>query len=165
VKKCPYCGVDTGDNAKFCPSCGVKLSYTEQGAISSITVSGNDHNEVQSVAETLSKKDKDTHKLEIKLKELESEYELARMGMLKGGFAGGGALVAGLLTLGASLFAFLKKGPGFLNGNQLVIIFGMMIAGLVIYFSFVFGRAARVKMEITKTKKAIEMSSGANVRN
>ncbi|WP_170826592.1 hypothetical protein [Alteromonas confluentis] len=46
----------------------------------------------------------------------------------------------------------------------MVIIDIAMIAGLVIYFSFVFGRAAKVKVEITKTKKLIEIASAENVR-
>lgn len=51
-----------------------------------------------------------------------------------------------------------------MSGQQLVILFALMIFGLVIYFSFIFGRAAKLRLEITKTKKSLEVSSGDNVR-
>jgi len=79
-------------------------------------------------------------------------------------FATGGALISGLATLAAALYAFVAVGPGFLSGDNLVFIFGMMIAALVIYFSFVFGRAAKIRMEVSKTKKLIELASAENVR-
>lgn len=101
--------------------------------------------------------------LKLKLREFDHEYDLARAGLAKGMFATGGALLCGLSTLASALYAFVTVGPGFLSGENLVLIFEMMIAALVIYFSFVFGRAAKIRMEISK-KKLIEISSAENVR-
>jgi hypothetical protein len=97
------------------------------------------------------------------LAELEQQYELMRLGLTKGGFAMGAALVGGLATLGAALFAYLKRGAGFLTGNQIVMLCGLLVAGLLIYFSFVFRRLLRLRMEISKTKAQFDMTSGGGV--
>lgn len=102
--------------------------------------------------------------LKAKLDELRMEYDLARTGLTKGIFATGSAIVAGLISLGGGLYAFVKKGPGFLSGIHLVFIFAIMAAALVIYFAFVFGRTARVRAEINETKKLLEISAGEKVR-
>jgi hypothetical protein len=106
--------------------------------------------------------DKRSH---LKLAELERQYSLARLGLIKGGFAPGAALVGGLATLGAALFAYVKRGPGFLTGNQLVILYGLLVAGLLIYFSFVFRRLLRLRVELTKTKAQIDMTSGGGIEH
>lgn len=102
--------------------------------------------------------------LELKLTELEKEYELARKGMFWGPIMAILSLIAGLMCLGGALYAFLEKRPGFLSGTHLVIFYLIMAFALIIYFSFVFGRRAKLKAQITKTKKLLEMSSGERVR-
>ena len=103
--------------------------------------------------------------LDLKLVELQHQYGIAKLGLLKGGFAAGGALISGLATLGAALFAFLERGPGFLSGTQLVLLFGLMIAGLLVYFSFVFRRLLRLRLEINRTKAQLHVASSEDVRN
>jgi thiosulfate reductase cytochrome b subunit len=100
--------------------------------------------------ESLSKRD-----LELKLAELEREYELARKGLFGGIILAIIAFISGLACLGGGLYAFLKKGPGFLSGNQLVIIYLIMAFGFIIYFSFVFARTTKLKAQITKTKNPL----------
>ena len=102
--------------------------------------------------------------LHARLKELEEEYRLAQAGLAKGMVGTLGAMVSGLATLGAALVAFLVSGPGFLSGTHLVIIFATLAAAVILYFSFVFGRTARLRAAITKTKKEIELSTGERVR-
>jgi hypothetical protein len=112
-----------------------------------------------SKAKPLSKKE-----LEIRLKELEHEYELARAGLAKGIWATGGAMLSGLLSLAIAVIALIWTGKEFLTGTHLVIIFFILAAAIVIYFSFVFGRTSRIRAEISETKKMLEMSSGDKVR-
>jgi len=112
----------------------------------------------------MSKKQKTKEELELRLKVLEKEYELSNRGMEVGHAKTGMAMLSGLITLGAALAAFLFKGEGFISGTHLVIIFSLLIGGLVIYYSFVFGRSAKIRMEISETKKALEIMSGENVR-
>src|SRR6185369_5156411 len=104
--------------------------------------------------------------LEIRVRELENEYAytLSLAGLGKGMITTIMAMVSGLLTLIAALIAFLWSGPGFLSGTHLVIIFGILAAAIIIYFSFVFGRAAKIRAEISETKKLIEVSSGDKAR-
>ena len=102
--------------------------------------------------------------LELRLEELKAEYDLARTGLMKGFLGTIGAMISGLGTLVISVVAFMKTGKDFLTGNHIVIIFGILAVTILIYFSFVFGRAAKIKTEITKTKKLLEMSSGDKVR-
>jgi DNA-binding Lrp family transcriptional regulator len=102
--------------------------------------------------------------LKARLKELEREYELAREGLRSGFYKTAMAMVSGLVSLGVAAFVFVSRGPGFIDGWQLIVIFGIMAVALVIYYSFVFGRSAKLRAEISKTKKLIEVSSGENVR-
>ena len=44
-----------------------------------------------------------------------------------------------------------------------MIIIGILAAAIVMYFAFVFRRAARIKAEISATKKAIEIEAGNSV--
>ena len=163
---CPQCGgsgvTKRGFDIVSCSRCSAVLSYSDNGNLENIHVSGSDHKEVEAVASSLSGAKQDTDKL--KLAELEAEYELAKVGLHKGIFAALVAIFAGLISFGGALYAFIEKGPGFMSGQELVILFGLMIFGLVIYFSFVFGRAAKLRLEISETKKSLEMSSGENVR-
>jgi hypothetical protein len=104
--------------------------------------------------------------LETRVRELENEYAytLSLAGLGKGMITTMMVIVSGLLTLIAALIAFLWSGPGFLSGTHLVIIFGILAAAIVVYFSFVFGRVAKIRAEINETKKLIEVSSGDKAR-
>jgi hypothetical protein len=102
--------------------------------------------------------------LELHLAELKEEYSLARMGLAKGGLTVMTAIVGLVCTLGVSLFAFLKRGEGFINGNHYVALVLIVAFAAVIYFSFVFGRTAKLRAEISETRKLLEMSSGDSVR-
>ncbi|HLF82604.1 MAG TPA: hypothetical protein VI837_00350 [Blastocatellia bacterium] len=73
-------------------------------------------------------------------------------------------MISGILTLVIGIGGAVYVGRDVLSGTHIVIIFGILAASVVIYFSFVFGRAARLRAEITKTKKLIEVVSGDKVR-
>ncbi len=173
VGYCPYCGVRfvystdrnppvNHDGQFVCANCKAAINRKME-----IHVEGSNHDEVMKVSSKLisqTQNEKSKSEIEVRLEELEYEYSLAKTGLLKGGFATVLAFLAGIMSLGAALYAFLKKGPGFISGNHLIVMFALMIGALIVYFSFVFGRAAKLKMDIRKQKKLLEISSGDNVR-
>ncbi len=83
---------------------------------------------------------------------------------MKGGFLVIYGIIGAGLSLLAGLIAFLKAGPGFLSGTHLTIIFVVMIFAFIIYFAYVFGRAAIIKAEMNDTKHKLEISAGEDVR-
>ena len=91
------------------------------------------------------------NELNMKLSELEEEYRFARSGL----FVGGITSICAIVTV---LFSFFAK-IDVLEGNHIVMIVGIVAAAIIIYFSFVFRRTAKVRMEISKTKAALEMGS------
>jgi nitrate/nitrite transporter NarK len=102
--------------------------------------------------------------LELRLKELEHEYALARAGLTMGIWGAGGVMLSGLATMILALIPIIVVGKMFLSGTHLVIIFFILAAAVVIFFSFVFGRTAKIRAEISETKKLLELSSGDKVR-
>lgn len=102
--------------------------------------------------------------LKARLEELRHEYDLSRTALIKGSLMTFAAIGSGLTTLVIGLFAFLKRGEGFLTGNHIVAIFLILAFSLIIYFSFVFGRQVKLRAEISRTKNLLEMSSGESVR-
>ena len=47
---------------------------------------------------------------------------------------------------------------------EFVAIFGILASAIIVYFAFVFGRSARIKAEIAKEKKRLEVEVGRKVR-
>ena len=90
--------------------------------------------------------------MKTRLKELQHEYTLAHEGLTKGFKGTTGAMISVSITLIVALIGFLITGSGFLSGNHIVIIFGILAATVIVYFSFVFGRAAKLHAEIQKQR-------------
>ena len=67
------------------------------------------------------------------------------------------------MTLLASAVVLVMTGKTFINGNQLVLIFGILATAVIIYFAFVFGRAARIKAKIEKEKKELHIEVGRKI--
>jgi hypothetical protein len=97
------------------------------------------------------------NELRVKLRELEEESRLSRSGLYVGGISAMCAMFAVLAS-----FSIDAK-MAVVSGNHLVMIVGIVAGAIIVYFSFVFRRAARVRMEISKTKTALEMGSGEKV--
>ncbi len=107
---------------------------------------------------------KSEDELRARLEELKLEYEVARLGLEKGGRAVNLAFVSGIITLAFGAITFITAGVAYLSGSQFIVIVLILALSLIIYFSFIFGRVARLRAEITKTKKSLEISSGDKVR-
>jgi hypothetical protein len=99
-----------------------------------------------------------------RMKELELEYALARRGLGKGIGTTIAAILSGLFTLLASAIVLVFTDKTLLTGNQIVLTFGILAIAIVLYFAFIFGRAAKIKAEIRKEKIRIEIGAGEKVR-
>jgi len=96
--------------------------------------------------------------------ELELEHKLAYNGLIKGMKAASAAMLSGFFTLMASGVVLIVSNKELLTGIQLVLIFAILATAIIIYFAFVFGRAAKIKVEISKEKKKLEVDSGKTTR-
>src|SRR5260370_17741421 len=122
---------------KYCPECGNKLSEGVTrcwAAGCSFELPGS--NKLRDQPMPTRKSDK--------LRELEMEYELATNGLTKGLPTTLAAMLSGLMTLLAAGVVLVMTARTLLSGNQLVMIFGILAAAIIIYFPFVFGRATRI---------------------
>jgi len=99
-----------------------------------------------------------------RLKELELEYTLADRGLGKGMHATYAAMASGGFTLLAALVAAVAFGVTVLTGGQLVTIFAILAIAIILFFALVFGRAAKVKAELSKEKQRLEVELGRTVR-
>jgi uncharacterized integral membrane protein len=54
-------------------------------------------------------------------------------------------------------------GTYFLSGGNIVALILALIVGFLIFYAYVFGRAAKLRAEITQTKRTIELIAGDNV--
>ena len=102
--------------------------------------------------------------LHLKLETLEKEYELARMGMVKGLSAMIIAFIGVLLTVSMAFGLKFYSDRELLSGTHIVIIILILAFGLIAFSSLVFGRAARLRAQISETKKEIELITGEKVR-
>lgn len=143
MRYCPNCGRELTEGVTRCwnPECGLKLPTPNRVGDMTIPPPKSD-----------------------KLRELEMEYELATRGLTKGLPATFAAMLSGLMSLLATAVVLVMTGKTLLTGNQLVIIFGILATAIIIYFAFVFGRAARIKAQINKEKKELEVEVGRRVR-
>jgi preprotein translocase subunit SecY len=107
------------------------------------------------------------HNLELKLKQLEYDYAIAKQGLAVRGLGGLAMLLVfvGMMStkfLGA--FTFLKRGEGFIGGKDFVLLAIVVCLGLFLFYSLVLSRTARIRAEISKTKKSLEVVSGDKAR-
>lgn len=97
-------------------------------------------------------------------------HELSMAGLSQGLRMALAAGLSGLITIIIAFIGFVialssstGKGVQFISGWQIVAIIGIFVAGLIIYFAFVFGRRARIKAEISQTIKQLEIEAGEKV--
>lgn len=103
--------------------------------------------------------EREIKELEIKLRHLEEEYALSRAG-LRGGLITSTIAIVGVIAS----FVVPSAKMDILSGNNLVAIVGIVAAAIIIYFSFVYRRLAAVKLEISKTRIALEMGSSGKAK-
>ena len=92
------------------------------------------------------------NELKIRLKELEEEYRLARNGLI-GGFI---IILFSIVAVSGTIFVTSIE----FKGQHVVMIVGILAAAIIVYFSFVFRRVAKIRLEISRTKAQLDMASG-----
>jgi CheY-like chemotaxis protein len=102
--------------------------------------------------------------LQLRLKQLEYEYELSRQGMAKGQLATILAITGAGLTVTLAFLSSMFGKREFLSGSNIVVIIVAMVLALLGFASLVFGRAARLRGLVSKTKKELEITLGERVR-
>ena len=90
------------------------------------------------------------------LRQLESEYQLATRGLAARAPKTYAAMIIGFLIflIGALLLA--ANGKQLFPGWPLVWVFGIIATAVIIYYSFVYRRACKLKAEIAKEKKRLQ---------
>lgn len=147
MRYCPNCGKELGPGVTRCwnSSCGFVLPGPNK--IEDMTIPP------QSIPQ---------HKSD-RLRELELEYALATRGLNKGYPATFIAMLS-TITVFLTSAALNAIGKALLTGNQIVFIIGIVAGSIIIYFAFVFGRAAKIKAQITKEKQELQIEAGKKVR-
>jgi hypothetical protein len=84
--------------------------------------------------------------------------------MLKSGYATLYMSILALVGLVLTFVARFYRDRELFYGIHVVMLVLTVAAALIMFSSFVFGRAARIKAEISKTKKQLEMVAGDKVR-
>jgi hypothetical protein len=96
--------------------------------------------------------------LTLRLEELTRKYDLAVQGMRSGSTGVGLAWVFGILLLIGTFIATLKD-KTLMSGWALFATTLTLVAGLVIYFAFIFDREAEIRAELSETNKSIQLAT------
>lgn len=101
---------------------------------------------------------KSKQELEHELETLKLEYSMLKTGLHKGMIS----VIVIIIAL-ASTLSFGAK-AALLNGNQYLVLVGIVAAGILVYFSFVFGRGLKLKAKVSQKIQELEVSTGKKVR-
>ena len=102
--------------------------------------------------------------LRLRLRHLELEYGLANAGLEKTRFATITVSVVAVLVTGMGFVASMWGKREFLSGTNVVAIGVVAAVGLLAFASLVFGRSFKLRSQISKTKKELEIVLGESVR-
>jgi hypothetical protein len=93
------------------------------------------------------------------LRQLEMEYELATRGLAARAPKTYAALIVGFLIFLITALVLAANGKQLFPGWPLVWTFGVIGAAVIIYYLFLYRRAFKLKAEIAKEKKRLEMAA------
>lgn len=148
MKFCPECAHQLGEGVTHCVKCGIPFAHPNKI---------DDPSQQPIITEEM-------RAIELKIRQLELEYDLANKGLAKGQTSTILVLLSGLTTLLASSVVLVLTSIPLLTGQQLVFIFGILSFSIIIYFAFVFGRAAKIRIEIENEKKKFEIEAGGKAK-
>jgi hypothetical protein len=143
MKYCPDCGQELGAGVVKCwnPDCGAEFVVRV---------------DVESSDPPIKKSDE--------LRQLESEYRLATRGLAARAPRTYAAMIIGFLIFLAAALLLAATGKQLFPGWPLIWVFGIIATAVLIYYSFVYMRACKLKAEIAKEKKQLELATGKLVR-
>ena len=138
---------------KYCPDCGkelragvVKCWNPDCGAEFVVPV------DAESSDPPIKKSDE--------LRLLESEYQLATRGLPVRPPKTHAAMMIGFWIFLVGAFLLAANGKQLFPGWPLVWVFGIIATAVLIYYSFVYRRACKLKAEIAKEKKRLQFGYG-----
>ena len=139
MKYCPDCGKELGAGVVKCrnPDCGAEFVVPV---------------EAESSDQPIKKSDE--------LRQLESEYRLATRGLAARAPRTYAAMIIGFLVFLAAALLLAATGKQLFPGWPLVWVFGIIATAVLIYYSFVYRRACKLRAEIAKEKKRLQFSDG-----
>jgi hypothetical protein len=143
MKYCPDCGKELGAGVVRCwnPDCGAEFVVPV---------------DVESSDPPIKKSDD--------LRQLESEYQLATGGLALRAPKTYAALIIGFLIFLVAALLLAANGKQLFPGWPLVWLFGIIATAVLIYYSFVYRRACKLKAEIAKEKERLELAAGKLAR-
>jgi hypothetical protein len=143
MKYCPDCGKELGAGVVRCwnPDCGAEFVVPV---------------DVESSDPPIKKSDD--------LRQLESEYQLATGGLALRAPKTYAALIIGFLIFLVAALLLAANGKQLFPGWPLVWLFGIIATAVLIYYSFVYRRACKLKAEIAKEKERLKLAAGKLAR-
>jgi len=143
MKCCPDCGKELGAGVAKCsnPDCGAEFVVPV---------------DVESSDPPIKKSNE--------LRQLESEYRLATRGLAaRAPKTYATIIVAFLIFIIMALF-LAANGKQLFSGWPLVWAFGVIAIAVLIYYCFVYARTCKLKAQIAKEKKRLQLAAGKLVR-
>jgi hypothetical protein len=143
MKYCPDCGKELGAGVVKCwnPDCGAEFVVPVDAESSDPPIKKSDE-----------------------LRQLESEYQLMTRGLAARAPKTYAAMMIGFLIFLVAALLLAANGKQLFPGWPLVWLFGIIAAAVLIYYSFVYWRACKLKADIAKEKKRLELGAGKSVR-
>ena len=139
MKYCPDCGKELGAGVVKCwnPDCGAEFVVPVN---------------VESSGPPIKKSDE--------LRQLESEYQLTTRGLAARAPKTYAAIIIAFLIFVVVALLLAATGKQLFPGWPLVWVFGIIATAVLIYYSFVYRRACKLKAEIVKEKKRLQFGYG-----
>ena len=139
MKYCPDCGKELGAGVVKCwnPDCGAEFVVPVDAESSDLPIKKSDE-----------------------LRQLESEYQLATRGLAPRAPKTYAALIIGFWIFLVGAFLLAANGKQLFPGWPLVWVFGIIATAVIIYYSFLYVRACKLKAEIAKEKNRLQFGYG-----
>ena len=139
MKYCPDCGRELGAGVVKCwnPDCGTEFVVPVDAESSDPPIKKSDE-----------------------LRQLETEYQLAARGLAARAPKTYATMIVGFSIFLVVALVLAANGKQLFPGWPLVWVFGVIATAVLIYYSFVYRRACKIKTKIAKEKKRLELAAG-----
>jgi uncharacterized integral membrane protein len=142
---------------KYCPDCGKELSA---GAVKC----WNPDCGVEFVVPVNAESSNPAIKKSNELRQLEMEYQLATRGLAARAPKAYAAMIVGFSIFLVVALLLAANGKQLFPGWPLVWVFGVIAIAVLIYYFIVYMQACKLKAEIAKEKKRLELAAGKLVQ-
>lgn len=98
--------------------------------------------------------------INLELYGLEKKHDLALYGLKTGFYFTILIIISTIAIWLVNTLAAIKYGKPILSGMEFIAGVGILVAGLIIYFAFVFNRLTRIKTDLSQAKQSLEITVG-----